>query len=61
MPIYSFRCQKCLHVIERIQSYNDEFPECPVCGSKMTRLLGSPAFKFKGKGFYCTDYRKRKL
>ena len=58
MPIYSFRCKKCLHVIESIQSFDDPFPECPVCGSKMTRLLGSSTFKFKGTGFYATDYSK---
>ncbi len=58
MPIYSFRCQKCRHVIEQIQSYSDPFPECPLCGSKMSRLLGSPSLKFKGSGFHCTDYTR---
>ncbi len=58
MPIYSFRCQKCLHEIEQVQLYSDTFPDCPLCGSKMTRLLGSPAIKFKGSGFHCTDYTR---
>jgi putative FmdB family regulatory protein len=56
MPICSFRYHKCLHAIEQIQLYHDSFPECPLCGSKMTRLLGTGAFKFKGSGFHCTDY-----
>ena len=59
MPLYNFRCQKCRQTIEKIQSYNDSFPECPLCGSKMSRLLGSPALKFKGSGFHVTDYTKR--
>ena len=58
MPIYSFRCQKCRNVIEKIQLYSDPFPECPLCGSKMTRLLETPAIKFKGSGFHCTDYTR---
>jgi len=56
MLIYNFRCQKCLHTIERIQLYGDPFPDCPLCGGKMARLLGSPALKFKESGFHCTDY-----
>jgi len=48
----------CRHVIESIQAFEDPFPECPVCGSQMTRILGSPALKFKGSGFHCTDYSK---
>lgn len=65
MPLYNFRCQKCRQTIEKIQSYSDSFPECPLCGSKMSRLLGSPALKFKGSGFHVTDYtrhgRKKKV
>ena len=58
MPLYNFRCQKCRQTIEKIQSYSDSFPECPLCGSKMSRLLGSPVLKFKGSGFHCTDYTR---
>ena len=58
MPLYNFRCQKCRQTIEQIQSYHDPFPECPNCGSKMTRMLGTAALKFKGSGFHCTDYTR---
>lgn len=28
------------------------------CGGPVTRLVGAPLLKFKGSGFYLTDYGK---
>jgi putative FmdB family regulatory protein len=57
MPLYEFKCKKCGHRFERIQSYSAADPtECPVCQGEVERLLSAPAVQFKGSGFYSTDY-----
>jgi putative FmdB family regulatory protein len=57
MPLYEYRCKKCNEVFEVLQRFSD----APVkvhdaCGGKVARLLTAPNFKFKGTGFYITDY-----
>ncbi len=60
MPTYEYKCDKCGHVFEELQSMNDEpLTKCPKCGSKIHRLIGTgAALIFKGSGFYLTDYKK---
>jgi len=36
---------------------DDPLTECPVCGGKVRRVVGSVGIVFKGKGFYVTDHR----
>ena len=58
MPLYEYKCKKCGHRFERIQSFSapDE-KECPVCQGEVERLISTPARPhFKGSGFYSTDY-----
>lgn len=59
MPIYEYRCAKCGRVFEAIQKFSD--PPLTVdeqCGGALERLLSAPALKFKGTGWYVTDYAK---
>ena len=57
MPLYEYRCLKCGTKIEKIRKYSDPpLTKCEKCGGKLERLLSSPAFKFKGTGWYVTDY-----
>src|SRR3954451_8152446 len=59
MPLYEYECEACAHRFERIQKYSDPPIEtCPKCGSKVRKLISSPAIQFKGSGFYITDYPK---
>ena len=45
--------------MEVIQSFSDPPPaKCLHCGGTLAKLLSSPAFQFKGSGFYSTDYGK---
>jgi predicted nucleic acid-binding Zn ribbon protein len=44
-------------IISSISKY-DPNQNCPTCGKKMRRIYDIPNIKFKGKGFYCTDYPK---
>ena len=59
MPLYEYECAKCGEKIEVIRSFSDPpLVVCPECGGALTKLLSSPAFQFKGSGFYLTDYGK---
>jgi putative FmdB family regulatory protein len=59
MPLYEYECAKCGEKIEVIRSFADPpLTVCPNCGGALKKLLSSPAFQFKGSGFYLTDYGK---
>lgn len=61
MPLYEYRCEACGHQFEVIQKFSDEpIAVCPKCGSgPVAKLLSSPAFQFKGSGWYITDYARK--
>jgi len=57
VPLYEYRCKKCGHQFEKIQSFSaPEEKECPVCKGEVERLISAPAIQFKGAGWYVTDY-----
>ena len=58
MPLYEYKCKKCGHRFELIQSFSaEDAKECPVCQGEGERLISTPArAHFKGSGFYSTDY-----
>jgi putative FmdB family regulatory protein len=57
VPLYEYKCKKCGHRFERIQTYSAADPtECPVCQGEVERMISAPAVQFKGSGFYSTDY-----
>ena len=60
MPLYEYQCKKCHSLTERIQKFSDPpLTACPHCGGDLEQLLSSPAFHFKGSGWYATDYAKK--
>ncbi|MBK5298899.1 MAG: zinc ribbon domain-containing protein [Vicinamibacteria bacterium] len=61
MPLYEYRCESCEHQFEVIQKFSDPHVSvCPKCGSgPVVKLISSPAFTFKGTGFYITDYARK--
>ncbi len=60
MPLYEYECDVCAHRFERIQKFSDPLVDvCPSCGGHVRKLLSSPAFQFKGTGWYVTDYAKK--
>ena len=59
MPIYEYQCQDCGETSEELQRMSDpHLTECKSCGGVLKRLISSPAFQFKGSGWYVTDYAK---
>ncbi len=60
MPLYEYECDAQQHRFEVIQKFSDPPVEsCPTCGSPVHKLIASPAFQFKGTGWYITDYAKK--
>ncbi len=58
MPIYEYYCEKCDVQIEVLQKFTARRQmKCPECGRKIKRIMSRiGGFKFKGPGFYATDY-----
>ncbi len=45
MPIYEFKCKGCGNIVEKICSFQDEPPFCPICGVRMVRCISSFSFR----------------
>ena len=50
MPVYEYKCGKCLNVFEVNSSIQDT-PELPVCCGKVERVFSSFGISFKGTGW----------
>ena len=60
MPLYEYQCDACGRQFEVISKFSDPPLEtCPTCGGAVHKLVSSPAFQFKGTGWYITDYAKK--
>ncbi len=56
MPIYEYKCNKCNHKFEKLESFNAEsVSKCPVCGTNARRQLSLGSFILKGSGWYAKD------
>jgi putative FmdB family regulatory protein len=61
MPLYEYQCLNCGKKTEVIQKFEDApLAACPSCGGEVKKLISSPAFQFKGTGWYVTDYAGKK-
>jgi putative FmdB family regulatory protein len=57
MPLYEYRCTGCGEHIEVLQRLGEAWlTECPSCHGVLERMISAPALRFKGSGFYITDY-----
>jgi putative FmdB family regulatory protein len=61
MPLYEYQCDSCGTRCELIRKFSDlPVQICPNCGAEgLRKLVSSPAFQFKGSGWYVTDYAKK--
>ena len=70
MPTYGYKCDKCHHEFEVVQSMSaPTLTVCPkeLCAQKKwgrgrvkRQISGGAGLLFKGSGFYITDYRSDK-
>jgi putative FmdB family regulatory protein len=61
MPIYEYECLQCGKRTELLQRMDGApLAACPQCGGPVKKLISSPAFQFKGSGWYATDYAGKK-
>jgi putative FmdB family regulatory protein len=61
VPLYEYKCTKCGTVFEIFQKVNDPAPKkCSKCLGPLKKVLSPPALKFKGSGWYVTDYGGKK-
>jgi|YNPNPStandDraft_1061719.scaffolds.fasta_scaffold51797_1 putative FmdB family regulatory protein len=57
MPLYEYRCRRCRSRLEMLQRVNEQpLKTCPKCGGELERLVSPAAIRFKGSGWYVTDY-----
>jgi putative FmdB family regulatory protein len=57
VPLYEYKCLKCDRHTEKIESVaGPHLKKCPHCGGKVESVITAPAIKFKGSGWYVTDY-----
>ena len=55
--MYEYECATCGGVFEVIQKFSDEpLHVHPGCGGPVKRLISAPSLRFKGSGWYVTDY-----
>jgi putative FmdB family regulatory protein len=60
MPLYEYQCSECDRRIEVLQKFSDPvLTECSECGGELERVLSVPSIRFKGSGWYVTDYSKK--
>ncbi|MGB3974982.1 MAG: zinc ribbon domain-containing protein [bacterium] len=60
MPLYEYKCSKCDHVFEKLESFGAEpVNVCPKCGAKAKRVLSLGSFILKGGGWYATEHPSR--
>ncbi len=64
MPMYEYACTKCGERFEIIQKFSDapirrhSEKDARNCDGAVKKLLSAPAIRFKGSGWYVTDYGK---
>jgi len=63
MPLYEYKCGACAHRFERIVKFSDPALKiCPQCGkSALEQLISASSMRFKGTGWYQTDYARKAL
>jgi putative FmdB family regulatory protein len=60
MPNYEYLCKNCGHRFEQIRKFSDKpLRKCPECGGVIEQVISAPAVRFKGSGWYVTDYAKK--
>ena len=57
IPLYKYKCDNCKHTFTKLLDKPLDKALCPNCGKQAKRTLSSFSTRYKGKGFYSTDYK----
>ena len=58
MPIYTYECDECEHIIEVMQSIKDDSqPQCDKCNGLTTKIITPGNFHLKGRGWAADGYK----
>jgi len=58
MPIYSYKCENCGEVFDKLgKAGGNGKVKCVECKSDTQRVFSPVGIIFKGSGFYSTDYK----
>ena len=57
-PLYEYLCEKC-GTFEFHNKIGEDLVTCPLCQSKVKKLISSGIFDLHGPGFYQNDYPKK--
>ena len=58
MPIYSYKCENCGEVYDKlVKAGGNGKVKCVECQSDTKRVFSPVGIIFKGSGFYSTDYK----
>jgi putative FmdB family regulatory protein len=49
MPVYDYTCLNCQRIVERITLISQRDKQDCECGAALSRMLGAPLFRFKGR------------
>lgn len=61
MPLYEYKCESCMRVIEVMQKLDDPpVDSCGECGGSVRKLFHPVGTVFKGSGFYVNDSKAAK-
>jgi putative FmdB family regulatory protein len=60
LPLYEYACTQCGQRTEKIRRFSDPpLTKCEKCGGKLKQLVSRSAIRFKGSGWYVTDYARK--
>ena len=60
MPLYEYECESCGFRFEVIQRFSEPaVTACRQCSGPVHKLLSPPSIRFKGSGWYVTDYARK--
>ena len=60
MPVFDYKCKKCGYTTQDVLVDNpDKKVICKKCGHTMQLRMPAPNLKFRGPGFYETEYKDK--
>jgi len=62
MPLYELKCEKCNHIFEVIQKYDEPLPICEnkECDGEIKKIVSKTSFALKGGGWFKDGYSTKK-